>query len=84
MTPDNIILSKTNNIEKEMYNISFDIDYMNLYRIKHKLPPEDKIDPIITKGLERACNLLSNNNIILPLYILYVIHEYTHMNYIFL
>ena len=36
---------------------------MNLYRIKHKLPPEDKIDPIITKGLERACNLLSNNNI---------------------
>ena len=46
-----------------MYNISFDIDYMNLYRIKHKLPPEDKIDPIITKGLERACNLLSNNNI---------------------
>ena len=46
-----------------MFNISFDVDYMNLYRIKHKLPSEDKIDPIITKGLERACNLLSNKNI---------------------
>jgi len=46
-----------------MFNISFDVDYMNLYRIKHKLPPEDKIDPIITKGLERACNLLSKYNI---------------------
>lgn len=45
-----------------MFNISLDIDYLNIYRRNQNLPLLKEKDIIITKGLERACNLFSDFN----------------------
>lgn len=45
-----------------MFNISLDIDYVNIYRRNQNLSLLKDEDIIITKGLERACNVLSDFN----------------------